>query len=210
MFSFEITQYEEYSMIGEVFVKNKINLLYGESGIGKTISTIKALNSDGIEPVLLDFDDNLSPKSTNTKFIHIDANKFMDKLYCYADSDFTDKSCAVVLPSDRVIVIDTYHMLSFHLEKFNKIGLNILDVMTMKRNTVIVIGHNLDIASKRDIPDAPSSFVNHCASKLFLSKVKNPESKKYEPTLEVKKLRQYKGETFIYNWMRTEPNSNNN
>lgn len=61
MLNYEIKQYEEVIMIAEVFRKNGINLVYGASGLGKTVSSVKAINSNGIKPILLDFDNNMSP-----------------------------------------------------------------------------------------------------------------------------------------------------
>ena len=52
-------------MIAEVFRKNGINLVYGASGLGKTVSSVKAINSNGIKPILLDFDNNMSPEKNN-------------------------------------------------------------------------------------------------------------------------------------------------
>ena len=53
MFKHEITQYEEVVMIANVFRKNGINLVYGASGLGKTVSSVKAVNADGLKPILL-------------------------------------------------------------------------------------------------------------------------------------------------------------
>jgi len=52
---FIVKKYKGTIMLGGVFRENKINLLYGESGVGKTISTIKALNKDNIIPMFVVF-----------------------------------------------------------------------------------------------------------------------------------------------------------
>ena len=80
-------------MLADVFRKNKINLLYGESGSGKTISTIKALNKEGIEPLLFDFDDNDSPMVNNCSYLHIDGYKALaDKTMVIPQSKFSYKA----------------------------------------------------------------------------------------------------------------------
>ena len=58
-------------MIANVFRKNGINLVYGASGLGKTVSSIKAINAEGIVPLLLDFDNNMSPENNKCEYVHI-------------------------------------------------------------------------------------------------------------------------------------------
>ena len=77
MFKHEITQYEEVVMIANVFRKNGINLVYGASGLGKTVSSVKAVNADGIKPILLDFDNNMSPENNGCEYNHINGGEFM-------------------------------------------------------------------------------------------------------------------------------------
>jgi len=193
MLKYAIKSYEEIGMIGEIFVKNKINFLYGESGVGKTVSTIKAINKDNIEPILLDFDDNLSPKINECKYIHIDGYAFIDGYI---------NSSNVELPKDEVVVIDTYIMFEPVMNKLLELDIDLIELLIQNKNTLVLIGHNKDLATRRDIPDAPSEFVNHCASKLFVSRQKNPITKVVQPTLTVMKLRGYSGSREIYNWMR--------
>ena len=178
-------------MIGKVFKKDGINLCYGESGLGKTVSSIKAVNSDNIVPILLDFDGNTSPENNNCNYTHIDGVKFIAS-YMAKDA---------VIPKDQVIIIDTWAMFSVYLET-NPMLLEDLH----EGNTIIIIGHNIDIASKQDIPDVPSVLVNHWDAKLFMSFDKGSSAKtSARPpsyNLTVMKLRGYKGPRTIINWMR--------
>ena len=169
-------------MLAEVFAKGGINLLYGESGVGKTLSTIKALNKDGIEPILVDFDNNASPQQSRTEFIHLDGYKLM-------------KLDNPTLPTNEVIIVDTWQLyitnggnMSF-LNTLNKIG-----------NTIIVIAHNKPIATKQDIPDIDHKMANHFDGKLWFERkmIKNV----YHYRLHILKLRGYTGEPIIDNWMR--------
>ena len=195
----EIKQYEEVSMIANVFRKNGINLIYGATGLGKTISSIKAVNEDGIVPILLDFDENLSPEENGCNYIHIDGYAMMSNI---EDNRFT-------IPTGRVIVIDTWH-------NFEKSGgsIELIKEFASNGNTIIVIAHIIDIATKRDIPDMPSYLVNHFSSKLFLAYDAGSRTKgnEREPSvnLEILKCRGYKYATrTLVNWMRpgyTPPN----
>ena len=176
-------------MLGKVFKKNGINLVYGASGIGKTVSTVKSLNEEGIVPILLDFDGNESPKENGCDYIHVDGVLYL-------------RDTGSVIPTDTVIIIDTWQML------LTNTG-SIKDVFAMRDagNTIIVIAHNKDIATRQDIPDMDNKFYNHFDSKLFLeydkgsSTKSNPRAASYNLT--VMKLRGYKGKRTLINWMRS-------
>ncbi len=175
-------------MLGKVFKKDGINLVYGESGIGKTVSTIKSLNEDSIEPILLDFDSNNSPEANECEYIHIDGNRVLE-----------DKH--MTIPTDMVIVIDTW-------QTFLNAGGNIDFVYKLRDagNTIVIVAHNKPLATKVDVPDMDSRYYNHFDSKLFLEYDKgnksktNPRPEGYNLT--VMKLRGYKGKRTITNWMR--------
>lgn len=173
-------------MLGKVFKEGGINLIYGESGTGKTISAIKALNEEGVTPILLDFDDNDSPEANECEYLHIDGSKYL------LDTDS-------VIPTNEVIIIDTWQMLLTN-------GGRIEDVIKIKEagNTVILIAHNKAIATKQDIPDIDPKYSNHFASKLFLqySKGSKPAAIPEGCHLTILKLRGYRGKRTIHNWMR--------
>lgn len=191
MLTHKITIYKEIVLLGQVFRKGGINCIYGESGNGKTVSSIKAVNKDVITPILLDFDSNDSPEQNNCEYIHIDGISFMKK---YSSQD-------TVIPRDQVIIIDTWALFYPYLETYPDL-LNDLH----KDNTIIVVAHNKDIATKKDIPDVESELINHWSSKLWLwfdegsSAKSNPRAPSFNLT--IKKLRGYKGQRTIVNWMR--------
>jgi hypothetical protein len=203
MLRFQIKQWESYTMIADIFVQGKTNFLYGPSGVGKTVGTIKALNRASVTPILLDFDDNLNPDELGLEAIVVDGNKFANELF----KQIKDGDVDLSIPPGSVIIVDTYKMIEQYEELFKaEFKQRFLEYLrpANKNVTVIVIGHSLDLATRRDIPDAPSDFVNHCASKLFLAPVKHKMEKKTVtlPTLEVMKLRGYNGKTILINWMR--------
>lgn len=159
-------------LLGGVFPMDKITFLYGESGVGKTVSAIKALNESDVVPILIDYDHNLSPEVNGCKYIHIDG-------YAIKKTDNVIKN--------EVIIIDTYAKMDMKILK-----------MLEPFNTIIIIGHNKGIATKTDIPDADEEFVNHVGSKLYLAY--NKKYGTYNLT--VFKCRGYSGDRIIADWMR--------
>lgn len=196
MLKSRIIKYEEVIMLGKVFKKNGLNLVYGPSGVGKTISSIKALNAEDIEPVLVDFDNNNSPEFNNCNYKHINGIDVIDRI---RSKDYVE------IIKDSVIVIDTWQLFLTNVGSAKK-AIEFLYLLVDNNNTVIVIAHNKDIATKTDIPDIDSKYVNHMDSKLFLeydkgnSSKTNPRPEGYNLT--VLKLRGYNGPRTIYNWMR--------
>ena len=171
-------------MLASIFRQNKINLLYGESGAGKTISAIKALNAEGIEPILLDFDDNDSQKENQCLYIHVDGYKTLANKH-------------IVIPVNKVIIVDTWHAFSSAggtIEKLEQFSEN---------NTVILIDHNRDLSGKRDIPMMSEELVNHLGSKLWLERTYTKKDGT-SFNLHIKKCRGYRGITPILEWMREE------
>ena len=197
-----IQEYKENIMLGNVFKKNGINLVFGESGSGKTVSSIKAFNADGIEPILLDFDSNLSPEDNGCKYIHIDGDSVLKRI--------EKKDENVKMVSNSVIIIDTWQLLLTNVGSASK-SIKLIEALRDNNNTIVIIAHNKDIATKQNIPDIDGKYVNHFDSKLFLefdkgSKTKsNPRPAGYNLT--VMKLRGYNGPRTIINWMR-EPSDN--
>jgi hypothetical protein len=184
MLNHKQTAYMPISMIADVFVKGKINLLYGESGCGKTYSTLKALNSNGITPILLDLDNNLPPEEIDLQFEHLNGVVIVKK--------FMKNNDSINIVSDSVVIIDTWQMFASITDN----DISFLEALKAKGNTIIVIAHAKDIATKKDIVDMESSIANHMDCKLFL------ERRKSSVDLIIKKLRGYTGPMTITNWMR--------
>ena len=177
------------NLLGKVFKQHGINLIYGESGIGKTISTIKALNSEDIIPILLDFDDNESPETNDCSYIHVNGNTALN------DPE-------LVLPTGAVIIVDTWAHYCIANKEANK--LLFLNRLVEATNTVILVAHNKDIATKKDIPDVDQVIVNHLSSKLWLERkgTYKKEVGHIHSILHIYKCRGYKGPISIANWMR--------
>jgi hypothetical protein len=188
MYSHKINVYKDIVMLGKVFKKDGINLVYGESGLGKTVSTVKALNEDNVVPILLDFDNNNSPQSNGCEYIHIDGNSVL-------------QSKNITLPTGEVIIIDTW-------QTFTDAGgsIEFVKKLQSKNNTIVIVAHNKPLATRGDIPDMDNKIYNHLDSKLFLEYDKgstvrsNPRPEGFN--LHVLKLRGYDGSRIIKNWMR--------
>ena len=154
MLKYEIKEYKKMELIGSLFEKGSVNLIYGESGVGKTITTMKLLNKQDIVPILIDYDNNRSPDENQCKYIHIDGY-------------LMNKDNKLNIPIDKVIVIDTY---SRYMDSGNTH--DFLNKLSEHGNTVIVVAHNKNIATKRDIPDVDEQWSNHLGSKIWMDRTK--------------------------------------
>ncbi len=150
MLRYLIKEYKVHKLIGKFFEVGSVNLIYGESGVGKTVTTIMLLNKEGIEPILIDYDNNLSPEHNQCQYRHIDG---------YA----MDKDKNLKLPVNDVIIVDTYAMYigngGTHL---------FLRLLADRGNTVVMVAYNKNMATKRDIPDVDEEWSNHLGSKILL------------------------------------------
>jgi len=183
-----------YTMLGDLIPKNKVTLLHGKSGAGKTLSIIKYFENLDIEPVLIDFDDNIS--YSTRKILHLDGYKFLN----YYLSDKTQEEVLDLLKG-KVVIIDTYAKCNLALEE-REVKLKTQDIATKLSDygiTVVVIAHSNIFAGKAPEPDTDNVFANHVACRLFLNyKI---VKKKPEIQLIIEKLRN-KPADIIENWMR--------
>ncbi len=170
MLRYLIKEYKVNKLIGKFFEAENVNLIYGESGVGKTKTTVVLLNNEGIEPILIDYDNNLSPEQNQCKYRHIDG---------YA----MNKEDNLKLPINDVIIIDTYAMYIA-----NGGTHSFLKELASLGNTVIVVAHNKNIATKKDIPDVDETWSNHLGSKIWMYR------KKSISYIQVLKSRGYVGE----------------
>jgi archaellum biogenesis ATPase FlaH len=186
-----ITEYKDIVMVGKVFKKNGISLIYGESGTGKTVSTIKAMNIEKIVPILLDFDNNQSPQENKCEYVHVNGTTALK------DKD-------LILPMNSVVIIDTWAYYCKANPAINKMAF--IDKLIEVGNTVIIIAHNKGIATKQDIPDMDEEIVNHLSAKLWLERkgIIKKGIGEIINILHIYKCRGYSGKTTILNWMRTD------
>ena len=187
--------------IGELVPVNKVTLIHGRSGCGKTMSILKYLNTHNIEPVLIDFDTN-DGIDEHVKLNHIDGFKFWDLfLNQYLNNDLREELIKQL--SDKVFVIYTYAMANNYISVSSGKKYDVHSLCTFlleAGSTVIVTAHTVYYSGKDAQPDVDNVWSNHIGCKLHLHKdILKTKTNYY---LEVEKLRGYTGSDVINDWMR--------
>ena len=198
-----IVKVEPMKRIGNVFPKNKLSLLHGLQGSGKSYSCIKALNNDNIKPIHINLDHSTGLECLDTynvteKFLIDLINKVFNKEYF----------------KDQVIIIDTYTRLEdliFSLETIKtKIGIfKLLEELQEYYigSTLIIIGHTQPFVGRDGIFNDNLPLVRGCAEELWLEKITYKRTSKIkthdEYILHIQKGRGINpDERIINNWMR--------
>jgi len=176
---------EPLKLIGDLIPRDKVTLLHGRSGCGKTFSILKFFIEHGIEPVLLDFDDNEIIDGA----LHIDGDMFIRGI---------KGNDALQMELDKkVVIIDTYAMAALSLKKH--LDITVEQFVASLDATVVVIAHTVYYSGKPAEPAVPFEFANHVACRLHLHN--DVKMTKVNDYLEVEKLRG-KGSYNIVDWMR--------
>lgn len=187
------------NMIGELIPKNKITLLHGRSGCGKTLGILKYLISNNIKPLFIDFDYN--DEYTSMDIDHIDGYKLLK--YMFDNIDDRDKLTEVKNDfKNRVVVVDTYAKCNIEMQSYTEGENGVEDFCTTLIDsgaTVIVIAHTTYYSMKPAEPDVNIQWANHLGARLHL--YKNISKKSTEQYLIVEKLRNYSGPDKIVDWM---------
>ncbi len=177
--------------IGDLIPVGKVTLLHGRSGCGKTLSILKYMISHDVKPIFIDFDSNDEYNSMN--IVHVDGYRLIDVM----------KESKSVLNEfkNQTIVIDTYIKANQTLLD-NDIGdiHSLIDALTDRGSTVIVIAHTSYYSGKPAEPDVDVVFANHVACRLHLhNEVKQTKTSIW---LEIEKLRGTDSRNIV-DWMRT-------
>lgn len=201
---------EPVERIGNVIPKNRVTLVTGLPGTGKSYSIVKFLNKNKIKPLYFNLD--------ATEIGELEADMFDGKDLW----DLLRKSNNFEDLKDKTIVIDTYSRfeeLAFSalsnakdLKDLTKERIvEIFENVIKKYNcTVIVIGHPEDYASKDGIFKDNPALVRHCYEHLHFEKKIKSATSKGSTTLEelhimyITKGRVYTGERIFQNWMRED------
>lgn len=189
-----------YKRIGNIIPEGNVTLAVGLPSTGKSFSTLKFLNENGIEPFVFNMDSD--PTLANTfKYIGMTDEKAV--LRAFINDEIEDLD-------NQVIVIDTYTRLVDALEISNtepeqKHISDQLEFLCKKHNyTIIVIGHTEDYASKSNIFKDNQAIARNCAEYLTFDKNmgtgKNSQNISYR--LIISKGRGIGGTKVIENWMR--------
>lgn len=197
---------EPVNRIGGLIPENKITLLHGLPGTGKTYSLIKFLNKHNIEPIYFNLD-YTSIGSLKTKMFDEEVLKeFLLKKYDSLNGE--------------VVIIDTYIRMEDVLdkalegtvhqlpkkEKELRIS-NYLEKLQSHYNcTFIIIGHPEDYVGRSSVFKDNQTLVRNSYEALYLEKIiptkKGTTDKDISYILHIQKGRSYTGQRLIENWMR--------
>lgn len=186
----------QYSRIGEIIPKNEVTIVVGLPSVGKTHTLIKFLNSELIEPIVINLDE--SPHDSSLKSISI-AGKHVLDLHKYTDL------------KDKVVIIDTYQLMMDEFGYSNTeqeqkaISKELVAIAHEKQVTLIILCHTADFASKEGIFIDNPFLVRDCAEQLIMQSKQTNKAQdntvSYSTT--VKKARGIGGTFILDNWMRT-------
>ena len=200
---------EPVERIGNIIPKNRVTLVTGLPGTGKSYSIVKFLNKNSIEPVYF----NLDATALGDLKADMFDGKDLRELFA-GRNKFEDMK-------DKVIVVDTYarfEELLFSVippEKSkiltNESIVSLLEGFINKYQcTIIIIGHPEDYVGKDSIFKDNPALVRHCYEHLhFEKKITSATVKKINTITEhhilyITKGRAYTGERIIHHWMRED------
>lgn len=180
---------KDKAMLTELIEENKITLLHGESGTGKTVFILKHLNVNNIEPFLVDFDDNTQNEmeQLNIKTTILDGEKFMEML-------LSDENGVTLRERYRgaVLIIDTWTLfITTMFSKDEDKAFKKINKLASKGFTIILTAHSKEYSGKEAIPDVKAEVYKHIKARLYIRKT---TLKKFiEFHLLIEKLRGHKG-----------------
>ena len=170
------------NMLTPLVEENKILLIHGESGAGKTVYAIKHLNENGIIPLLLDLDDNEAEEleSLGCKCDMVDGYAMIEAM---EDED-------VDALKGKVVIIDTWTLFWSEIGD-ETLAHQVLKNMCAKGVTVIVAAHTTPYSGKEDKPQMLDEIYRHIKGRLYVRKTTLKNMVEYH--LLVEKVRGYKG-----------------
>jgi len=182
----------KYDFIAEIYPKNRLTLLHGTYGSGKSFSVIKSLNRAKIEPLYVNLDETAG--LDNLKFTNLN-HSFLTALI---NNEIED------IGIDNIIIIDTYTRLQEQYTDEKEIA-KILESLT-RYGTIIVIGHTADFVGKDGIFRDNPILARNSAETLWLEKTEYKATRTRESyidfNLHINKGRGNGGSRLIKNWMR--------
>ena len=199
-----VAEPKEPELIANIFPKNRLTLLHGQQGSGKTYSTIKCLNGVGITPLYIDLDGTTGISNLSLYRISQD---YLLRLF-EEDSESNIEG--------EVLIIDIYTRLVpiFEEKKWNdqEITKQLERLVTRFNITLIVIGHTQSYVNRDGLFHDNTTLARGAAEELFLEKklVKGKAAtkttkatpSKIEYTLYINKGRGNGGARSIHQWMR--------
>ena len=162
--------------LGRVFPKGEMTLVFGLPGSGKTVSTLRELNKDGIKPIFFNLDHSVVDEDIETEM-------FDEKVLQYL---FTEDIEDI---RGSVVVIDTYTRLEPILQDlyYNQTGkkpsdlaiFKMLDYIRTKYDlTLIIIGHSVDYVGKDGIFKDNEIIIRNCFEYIYVDRKESSSTKK--------------------------------
>ena len=179
-------------MLSTYIEKNKITLIHGESGSGKSIFAVKELNEAGIKPVYIDFDDNeLNEfRTLNCECDLIEGETFFD--------DFIGKNYYNLELwnhlKDKVVIIDTWTLFSAYCGSELNAHRIVKDLIRLG-STVIILAHTTPYSGKEDKPEMEDKIYRHIKARLYIRRT--TLKSKIEYHLIIEKLRGHQGDKMM-------------
>lgn len=188
-----------YVRIGNIIPKSSLTLVTGLPATGKSFTTLKFLNQEGIKPFVFNLDED--PSQLQFKTIGMTSDR--EALKAFINGEIEDLD-------NEVIVIDTYSRLIAELGIQNTeqeqrwITDTLLNLCKSKGYTIIIIGHPEDYVGKSSIFKDNQSLVRDCHEHIHFDKTmptgKNIQNISYATY--INKGRGIGGSSVIENWLR--------
>jgi KaiC/GvpD/RAD55 family RecA-like ATPase len=198
--------------IATVIPKDRVTLVLGLPGTGKSTTILKALIEDGIKPIWFNMDESDTPLDTVNDIDMFDGEYVLD----FINGKFTDLAGSVV-------VLDTYERIYEMIEYNNSLKepgdklskeklqaslVHALEDRAKEGITVIVIAHPEEYVGRDGIfKDNPSLArrayeIVSFETRLSTSMKEMANGKGVTNLMYLKKARNYNGKTILINWMR--------
>lgn len=192
LLSKHIKTLEEKDMLTSILEKNKVALIHGESGSGKTVFAIKHLNDNKIIPILVDFDDNCQQemKENGIETIIVDGYTFMKEILDIGKGkDLRDSI------SGSVLIIDTWTLFCKEMDYDEHQAIDMINKLSNSGFTIIILAHTKPFSGKEDVPDVDGKIYKHIKSRFYIRRTTLKSQIEYD--LIIEKARGYKGKKII-------------
>lgn len=192
-----IKKSEAKDMLTSLIEKNKLALVHGESGSGKTVFAIKHLNENNITPILVDFDDNSNEEMDKNEInaTIVDGYTFMHEMLDIEHGRELRESI-----KGSCLIIDTWTLFCKEMDYDEHQAKDMLEILSKAGFTIIILAHTKPFSGKEDVPDMDGKVYRHIKSRFYIRRTTLKSQIDYD--LLIEKARGYKGSKIIK--IRTE------
>ncbi len=178
-------------LIGGIIPSNKLTLITGLPGTGKSYTTVKFLNSHMVKPIVINLDNSPFEELTADTYDHLVFHKLID--FKYDDLE------------GKVVIIDTYSNISLDMadDEITHLFLRMVEEYGI---TLIVIAHTENYASNDAVFTDNVPLVRNAYEHIHMSKQTSSDRATKDKTIHyhsfINKGRSSGGAKVIQNWMR--------